>query len=387
MAKSSIARSSQRFFGAATLAGKAILEISNLLGNGYKGCMLAGLEHLDDRYLKAVHYPVKSKRGDYPKMVIVGDIVGSDDLRGGICGLYKTMHPEEIVPTHGAAGANHHVFCSLISAGDRVVSIMPTYQQLYSIPASIGADVAIMHLKQENDYLPDLNELRALVTPETKMICINNPNNPTGALMSREQLEEIVEIARGVGAYILCDEVYRHLTQEDSWSESIADRYEKGISVSSMSKVFSLAGLRMGWIATHDEAALCAFLSHRDYNLISCGMFDDAVASIALRHSDAMLRRNQTIVRENLAILDAWVAAHEHFYYTKPKAGTTALVYYDYDVPSYDFCKRMYRETGAFVTPGDCFEQPHSMRIGYACDKQTLTEGLAALAAFGEMLG
>ena len=152
-------------------------------------------------------------------------------------------------------------------------------------------------------------------------------------------------------------------------------------------QVFSLAGLRMGWIATHDEAALCAFLSHRDYNLISCGMFDDAVASIALRHSDAMLRRSQTIVRENLAILDAWVAAHEHFYYTKPKAGTTALVYYDFDVPSYDFCKRMYRETGAFVTPGDCFEQPHSMRIGYACDKQTLTEGLAALAAFGEMLG
>ncbi len=316
-----------------------------------------------------------------------GDIVGSDDLRGGICGLYKTVRPEEIVPTHGAAGANHHVFCSLISAGDRVVSIMPTYQQLYSIPASIGADVAIMHLKQENDYLPDLDELRALVTPETKMICINNPNNPTGALMSREQLEEIVEIARGVGAYILCDEVYRHLTQEDSWSESIADLYEKGISVSSMSKVFSLAGLRMGWIATHDEAALCAFLSHRDYNLISCGMFDDAVASIALRHSDVMLRRNQTIVRENLAILDAWVAAHEHFYYTKPKAGTTALVYYDFDVPSYDFCKRMYRETGAFVTPGDCFKQPHSMRIGYACDKQTLTEGLAALAAFGEMLG
>ena len=316
-----------------------------------------------------------------------GDIVGSGALRKGICGLYKSLGSDEVVPTHGAAGANYHVFCSLISAGDRVVSIMPTYQQLYSIPASIGADVAVMHLKQENDYLPDLDELRALVTPETKMICINNPNNPTGALMSREQLEEIVEIARGVGAYILCDEVYRHLTQEDSWSESIADLYEKGISVSSMSKVFSLAGLRMGWIATHDEAALCAFLSHRDYNLISCGMFDDAVASIALRHSDAMLRRNQTIVRENLAILDAWVAAHEHFYYTKPKAGTTALVYYDFDVPSYDFCKRMYRETGAFVTPGDCFEQPHSMRIGYACDKQTLTEGLAALAAFGEMLG
>ena len=316
-----------------------------------------------------------------------GNIWGSEALRSGISKLYHTIKADEVVLTHGAAGANHHVFCSLISAGDRVVSIMPTYQQLYSIPEAIGADVAIMHLKQENDYLPDLNELKSLVTPETKMICINNPNNPTGALMSKELLGSIVEIARGVGAYILCDEVYRHLTQEDEWCESIVDLYEKGISVSSMSKVFSLAGLRMGWIATHDEAARKAFLSHRDYNLISCGMFDDAVASIALRHSDAMLRRNQTIVRENLAILDAWVAAHEHFYFTKPKAGTTALVYYDFDVPSYDFCKRMYRETGAFVTPGDCFEQPHSMRIGYACDKQTLTEGLAALAAFGEMLG
>ena len=203
------------------------------------------------------------------KRLTYGDIVGSDALRGGICKLYKTVQPRQVVPTHGAAGANHHVFCSLIAAGDRVVSIMPTYQQLYSIPEAIGADVAIMHLKQENDYLPDLEELRALVTPETKMICINNPNNPTGALMSEAQLQQIVEIARSVGAYILCDEVYRHLTQTDEWCPSIADLYEKGISVSSMSKVFSLAGLRMGWIATRDEAALKAFLSHRDYNLIS----------------------------------------------------------------------------------------------------------------------
>ena len=315
-----------------------------------------------------------------------GDIWGSDALREGVCRLYRTVRPDEVVLTHGAAGANHHVFCSLISAGDRVVSIMPTYQQLYSIPEAIGADVAIMHLKQENHYLPDLDELKALVTPGTKMVCINNPNNPTGALMSRELLEQIIEIARGVDAYVLCDEVYRHLTQADGWCESVADLYEKGISVSSMSKVFSLAGIRMGWIATHDKAAVKAFLSHRDYNLISCGMFDDAVASLALRHSDKMIRRNQAIVRENLAILDEWVQAHPHFYYTKPQAGTTALVYYDYDIPSYEFCERLYHGTGSFVTPGDCFEQPHSMRIGYACDAQTLKDGLAALADFAETL-
>ena len=315
-----------------------------------------------------------------------GDIWGSDALREGVCRLYRTVQPDEVVLTHGAAGANHHVFCSLISAGDRVVSIMPTYQQLYSIPEAIGAEVAIMHLKQENHYLPDLDELKALVTPGTKMVCINNPNNPTGALMSRELLEQIIEIARGVDAYVLCDEVYRHLTQTDGWCESVADLYEKGISVSSMSKVFSLAGIRMGWIATHDKAAVKAFLSHRDYNLISCGMFDDAVASLALRHSDKMIRRNQAIVRENLAILDEWMQAHPHFYYTKPQAGTTALVYYDFDIPSYEFCERLYHETGSFVTPGDCFEQPHSMRIGYACDAQTLKDGLAALADFAGKL-
>ena len=315
-----------------------------------------------------------------------GDIEGRPDLLSGIAKLYRTVAPEHIIPTHGAAGANALVLSTLVNPGDHVVSVMPTYQQLYSIPEAIGADVAIMHLKQENDYLPDLNELKSLVTPETKMICINNPNNPTGALMSKELLGSIVEIARGVGAYILCDEVYRHLTQKDEWCESIVDLYEKGISVSSMSKVFSLAGLRMGWIATHDEAARKAFLSHRDYNLISCGMFDDAIASIALRHSDVMLKRNQRIVRENLAILDDWIKENPHFFYTKPKAGTTALVYYDFDIPSYEFCKRMYHETGAFVTPGDCFEQPHSMRVGYACDVNTLRDGLAAVTKFAATL-
>ncbi len=315
-----------------------------------------------------------------------GDIAGSDALRAGISGLYRTIQPGEVVTTHGAAGANYHVFCSLVSPGDRVVSIMPTYQQLYSIPEALGADVAMLHLKPENGYLPDLDELKALVTPATKLICVNNPNNPTGALMPQAMLEQIAAIAREADAYVLCDEVYRHLTQQDGWSPSMADLYEKGISVGSMSKVFSLAGLRMGWIVTHDAAARRAFLSHRDYNLISCGVLDDAVASLALRHRDKLLARNRGIVRENLAILDAWVQAEPHFSYVRPQAGTTALVSYDFDIPSYDFCKQAYAKSGAFVTPGDCFEEPHSFRVGYACGEATLRSGLAALSRFAGML-
>lgn len=311
-----------------------------------------------------------------------GDIEGLPEFRKGVCGLYKTLNIENIVPTHGASGANHHVFYSLISPGDRVVSIMPTYQQLYSIPESYGADVQILHLSKENNYLPDLEKLRRLVTPETKMICINNPNNPTGALMSEQLLREIVEIARSADAWILCDEVYRHLSQEDDWCPSIVDLYEKGISVSSMSKVFSLAGLRLGWIATHDMSVVKSCLSHRDYNLVSCGVFDEMLAAAALKHRDKLLERSRKIVRENLQILDDWISSEPHVSYVKPKAGTTALVYYDLDIPSYEFCEEMYKKTGAFVTPGDCFEVPHSMRIGYAYGKQDLIDGLKAISKY-----
>lgn len=181
-----------------------------------------------------------------------GDIEGAPAFREGVCRLYRTLKPEELVTTHGASGANHHIFYSLVEPGDRVIMIMPSYQQLTSIPESYGADLKILQLTPENGYLPDLEQLRALAVPGTKLICVNNPNNPTGALMSKELLLEIVEIARAAGAWVLCDEVYRHLTQDDVWSDSIVDLYEKGISVGSMSKVFSLAGLRLGWIATHD---------------------------------------------------------------------------------------------------------------------------------------
>ena len=111
-------------------------------------------------------------------------------------------------------------------------------------------------------------------------------------------------------------------------------------------------------------------------------MFDEAVAAIALNNNENILKRNRSIVRENLQILDDWVNSQEHVFYTKPQAGTTALVYYDFDIPSYNFCLDMYNKTGAFVTPGICFEQEHSMRIGYACDRQELKNGLNAISDY-----
>lgn len=311
-----------------------------------------------------------------------GEIFGAAALKTAICGLYRSVGADGVVTTHGAAGANHLTLYSLVEPGDAVVSVMPTYQQLYSIPESYGARVRVLKLQKTEGFQPNLDRLRTLVNEKTKVICINNPNNPTGALMPEETLRGVVEIARGAGAYILCDEVYRFLTQEEGYPESIADLYEKGISVGSMSKVFSLAGLRLGWIATRSEAAMREILLHRDYDTISCGLIDEAIATVALEAKEALIARSRQIVRENLAILDEWVAKEPRFSYVKPQCGTTALLYCDADIPSEEFCARLLAKTGAFLTPGSCFDEEHCFRIGYACDKEELKAGLAKLGEF-----
>ena len=311
-----------------------------------------------------------------------GHIEGSPEFKKGVCELYENMKEENILSTHGAIGANHLVLYSLVESTDRVISVLPTYQQHYSIPESFGADVQILKLRLENNFLPDLNELRLLVNSNTKIININNPNNPSGSLMPEEMLREIVEIARSVDAYILCDEVYRGLNQEEHYTKSIADIYEKGISVSSMSKIFSLAGLRMGWIASPSKEVMQKCFKHRDYNMISCGILDEMFSALALKNADKILERNQAMIRQNLAILDKWVSEQPHISYIKPKAGTTALLYYDFDILSRDLCVSLMKNKSVILTPGSCFELEKCVRIGYACEKKELEEGLKKLAEF-----
>ncbi len=315
-----------------------------------------------------------------------GDIYGNPSFTEGVASLYKSVSSEHIVPTHGAAGANHLVISALVSPGDHVISVMPTYQQLYSIPDSLGAELDILKLKKEKQYQPDLKELERLLRDDTKVIILNNPNNPTGALMSNDTLREIVKLAKRSDAIILVDEVYRHLVHDDTYSESIVDIYEKGVSVSSMSKVFSLAGIRLGWIAVKNETLKEKILSHRDYSTISCGMIDERIGAIALKNPEKLLKRNRELVRENLAILSEWVEKEPLVHFVKPQAGTTALLHYDLPVPSREFCTRLLHETGAFLTPGECFEEEYSLRIGYASDTQVLRDGLKELSKFIEKL-
>ena len=313
-----------------------------------------------------------------------GYITGNPNLKKGICSFYKTISENEILPTIGAAGANHLIFYSLIEPNDRVISVIPTYQQLYSIPKSFNADVKYLHLTPENNFLPDIDELKGLITKNTKLICLNNPNNPSGSLIPDDLMKEIVEIARKNDIYILCDEVYKELNQNEYFSSSIADLYENGISVCSMSKTFSLAGLRLGWLASKNKKIIKSCMHHREYNMISCSMIDEKIAALALTKSEEIISQNKKILSENLEILDNWVQSQEHFKYIKPHAGTTALLYYDFDVPSKEFCHRLSKQKGVFTTPGFCFELEHCFRIGYGKDKKIFSEGLKKISEFAE---
>lgn len=304
-----------------------------------------------------------------------GAIHGSERLKHAICNLYSKQTPDNITITHGAIGANQLVILSLVEKSDKVVSIIPTYQQHYSIPKSIGANVKILYLKEENNWLPDIEEMEKIVGTDTKLICMNNPNNPTGSVIPENMLQQIVKIARKSNAYILCDEVYRGLEHSGIISKSIADIYEKGISTGSVSKVFSLAGLRLGWIAGAEY--LIKEINHqREYNTISVGILDDYFASIAIENKDKIISRNLEKINTGKNILQNWLSTEENVRCIIPNGGTTAFVGYKMPVKSTELCKRLQNETGVMILPGECMELDGYLRIGYGNNFEQLKNAL-----------
>ena len=325
-------------------------------------------------------------RATLPLKLTYGPIVGSDRLRSAVAALYESRQAERVLITHGAAGANALVYQALVEPGDRVICFAPTYQQHYSIPESLGAEVQVLHLSEPEGYLPDLEQLARLASAPTKLISLTNPNNPTGSLMPETTLRAIAQIADRAGAYVLSDEVYRGTSQVgDGLSPSLADLYPRAISIGSMSKAYSLAGLRLGWMYGPHEVLQAAEV-HRDYNTISVGMLDDLLAAIALESADKILGRSRRIVRANLATLDAWIRSEPTLSYVKPHAGTVTLLKYAFDIPSREFCLRLLKETGVLFTPGSAFGIEGSVRIGYANGHHVLAAGLPRVSAFLQKL-
>lgn len=305
-----------------------------------------------------------------------GWIEGSPGFKQAVSELYRTVGPEQILQTNGATGANLLVLYGLIEPGDHVISLYPTYQQLYDIPKSLGAEVEFWQIKEELNWLPDIEDLRQMIRPDTKMICLNNANNPTGAVMDDAYMRQVVELAASVGAYILVDEIYA--TFSDKAVSSIVDLYEKGIAVNSLSKTYSLPGIRIGWVAAKTPV-IDILRDYRDYTMICAGVFDDMVAQLALSHRHAILERNRRIIHENLAILEEWVSNQARAHFVKPAFVSTSFVKLDVPLPIEDFCLHVLQEYGILLVPGSRFDREGYVRIGYACQQETLIKGLELL--------
>ena len=314
------------------------------------------------------------------KNLTYGDITGSCSLKEQIKSLYSNVDINNITVTHGAIGANQLVFLSLLENGDEVISIVPTYQQHYSIPESLGANIKLFFLKQEEKWLPNLYELDNLITPKTKLLCLNNPNNPTGAVIPNEMLKNIVEIAKKNNVWILSDEAYRGLNlYGNPYSLSIADLYEKGISVGSMSKTYSLPGLRVGWIVGRED--LINEINHqRQYNTISISILDDFFATMALEQKNFIAKRNSEIQKKGFDILKKWIEKEPCIDCVLPTGGTTAFIQYLRKIPSIQFCKDLQKQTGVALLPGECFEIEGFARLGFCANN--LSDALILISNF-----
>ncbi|KAH7133704.1 aminotransferase class I and II [Dactylonectria macrodidyma] len=347
---------------------------------------------------------------NFSTKLLYGPIRGSTKLRERVAGLYNSgpsgsssgdVGVDDVLITQGAIGANFLSLYTLINPGDHVICVYPTYQQLYSLPESIGAEVSLWRLTAENGNVPDVTALESLAKPNTKMIIINNPNNPTGAPIPAEVLTKIVEFAKARDIILFSDEVYRPLFH-DLYQPgyvpppSVATMgYERAVVTGSMSKAFAMAGIRVGWVVSKDKKIVDAMAAARDYTSISVSQIDDQIAAYALSPSviSPLLERNVGMAKANVALLEKFVNDHKHVCsWVKPKAGTTAFVRFAVNGEAVDderLCLDLLEKTKVFLVPGSrCFgggkDFKGYVRFGYVCEADVLKEGLEKFSVYIE---
>lgn len=297
------------------------------------------------------------------------EAAGHPLLRAEIAGLYEGVSPDEVLVFAGAEEAIYVFMRTVLGPGDRVVVTWPGYQSLYEVARSTGAEVDLLPLDPDNGWALDFDLLRATLSPSTRAIVVNYPHNPTGSLPRREEWDRLVELAREAGVLLFSDEVYRFLEHDPADRLPAAvESYERGFSLGVMSKSFALAGLRVGWLATHDADLLRRVAAYKDYTSICCSAPSEVLSIVALRARDRVLERSRGIVLDNLARLDAffdeWRGVLE---WTRPRAGSTAfprLVPDDVDVEA--LAEALREEEGVLVLPGTLMDYPGGrFRLGY----------------------
>ncbi len=308
---------------------------------------------------------------------------GTERLRAEVARTYDDVSPGEIIVTTRAIEANFLLFTSLLSPGDHVVSVYPAYQQLHSVAKAIGCEVTPWTIsEQDHRFAFDVDQLERLVRPGTRLIVVNTPHNPSGAILSQADLERVYGIAESAGAMVLCDEAYRWLDLPDGepLASPMRNLGPRAISVGTVSKPFGLPGLRIGWIAATSEIVQACW-STRDYTSLSPAGLSDYLATIAIRHREALISRNHQIVRENLETADHWFDEHADLAtWDRPRGGLLALMRYAPQRSSSEVADLLARKHSVMLAPGSAFGYEGHLRIGIGQRPDIFAEGLRRTA-------
>lgn len=311
---------------------------------------------------------------------------GAPALRVLIASTYEAQAPDNVLCFAGAEEGVYVAAHALLERDDHAVVITPNYQSAETVPLSI-CDVSGVPLDPDQDWCLDLERLEAALRPNTKLVSINFPHNPTGKIIAREVLDELVAICRRRGIWLFSDEVYRPLgAYPERHLPQVADLYERGLSLGVMSKAYGLPGLRIGWIACQDRELLVRMERFKHYLSICNSGPSEVLASIAIKARDRILSNNNALVASNLKLLDAFFADFpDRFEWKSPDGGCVGFPRYRGAEGVEAFAQKLVKRSGVLLLPANIYRSDldptpcDRFRIGFG--RAGLEEGLAAFRA------
>ncbi|MDY0288790.1 MAG: aminotransferase class I/II-fold pyridoxal phosphate-dependent enzyme [Sphaerochaeta sp.] len=317
---------------------------------------------------------------------------GSQALLTEIARTYDRIKPSEILCFAGAEEGIYTAMRVMLDKDDHALVIVPNYQASETIPMDI-CDVTAVPLEPEKGWQLDIDQVRGALRPNTKLISINFPHNPTGAILERGRFNELVTLCRERGIYLFSDEVYRLIERDAALRlPQVADVYEKGISLNVMSKAYGLPGLRIGWIATADSSLLQGMERYKHYLSICNSAPSEFLATIALQNRERILERNRAIVNRNALLLDGFFQDFpDLFAWRRPDGGCVGFPRYTGPEGADQFCEDLLEKTGVLLLPPKVFRSPlmqtptDRFRIGFG--RRHMEEGLQALHTYMEARG
>jgi aspartate/methionine/tyrosine aminotransferase len=313
---------------------------------------------------------------------------GSGELRSQIARWYPRAGVANVTVVNGGSEANHLALWTLLEPGSRLAFMVPNYMQGWGLGRQYADGTDVFRLKPMGQgggrrWGLDVDSLERAVGPTTRVIMVCNPNNPTGGVLTTDEMDAVVRVARRRRAWILADEIYRgaEVAGEET-TPTFWGRYDRVAVTSGLSKAFGLPGLRVGWIVA-PAALIREVWKRHDYTTLTPGMLSDRLAARVLEPAvrERVLRRTRGIIHRNLPRFEEWLGAHEAIFdYTPPVAGAIAFVRYRLRIGSQSLVDRVRRRQSVLLVPGDQFRGGRGLRFGFGFDMDRTLEGLALVS-------